>query len=444
MLDATQALTVLAEVADDRARVVLDARLAAIADDLRGNPWFRPGELPDTHFMRFVIIDDPRGELPPLLAWESNHDRATDAYLAEIARGVPTIERVFECCAGYPPGLIADVDAWVAWMKRHAYPAGAFYTSYRGVPRARILNDRDVHAAIRDVIDGDDRIELGGLPPAEIQRRICAEVKRRRPDLDCSATIDREAQWRTAVLAVLAIVALAVVAGLIALPCVAGAGWAALPLALVVAGVAGYGALRRREATDLASAYVRPVDVVAAVRDVEDQVAQNQLTHLVDLKPGAFRLALLWIVLKGINLLARFYFVHGALGGITAIHFARWVILRDRRPGVPKRHRLLFFSNYDGSWESYLGEFIDRAAAGLTAVWSNTRGFPATERLLGEGARDEEAFKQWTREHQLATQVWWSGVPDSTVQNILDDLWIRGRLDRGLADAELATWLRKL
>jgi hypothetical protein len=42
------------------------------------------------------------------------------------------------------------------------------------------------------------------------------------------------------------------------------------------------------------------------------------------------------------------------------------------------------------------------------------------------------------------TQVWWSGVPDSTVQNVLDDLWIRSRLDRGLADRELATWLAKL
>ena len=77
-------------------------------------------------------------------------------------------------------------------------------------------------------------------------------------------------------------------------------------------------------------------------------------------------------------------------------------------------------------------------------MWSNTRGFPATEHLALGGARDEESFKQWTREHQLPTQVWWSSVTDSTVQNILDDVWIRQRLDRGLSDAELTTWLRKL
>lgn len=443
MLHATQALTVLAEVADGPARALLDRRLAQIACDLAGNAVFRPGELPDTHFMRFVIIDDPRGELPALLAWESNHDGRADDYLAEIARGVPSIERVFECCAGYRPGMIAAVEDWVAWMKQRTYPAGAFYTSYRGMSRSRILNDHEVHQAIRSVLDQPPRLALGGLPPAEIQRQICDQVKRDLR-LDCRATLDVEPKLRLAALAGIVAVLGAAVLALLVLPWIAGGGWIALPVALIVLGAAGYGALRRRECRDLATSYVRPVEVAPAVRAAEDQVTQNQLTHIVDIKPGVFRLALLWLVLRGIDLLARLYFVHGELGGINAIHFARWVILRDTRTGVTRRHRLLFFSNYDGSWESYLGEFIDRAASGLTAVWSNTRGFPATENLLGLGARDEEAFKQWTREHQIATQVWWSGVPDSTVQNILDDLWIRSRLDRGLADHELATWLRKL
>ena len=150
-----------------------------------------------------------------------------------------------------------------------------------------------------------------------------------------------------------------------------------------------------------------------------------------------------------IDVVARVHSVRGDLGGITAIHFARWVILRDQRSaaerrGRAKRHRLLFFSNYDGSWESYLGEFIDRAASGLTAVWSNTCGFPATRALIQDGARDEEAFKQWTREHQIPTQVWWTGAPDSTVRNVRDDIWIRRRLDRGLADDEVQTWMRRL
>jgi hypothetical protein len=431
MLDATQALTVLAELAPGPTpRALLDHRLAEIAADLEGNAVFRPGELPDTHFMRFVIIDDPRGELPSVLAWESNHDGFTADYLAQVARAAPSIEAVFACCDGYPAGGVRDVDGWVAWMTARAYPAGAFYTAYRGVPRKRVVNDRRVHDAIREVLDREDRAALCSLSRNEIRRRIHEQVAARHPELDLSPAGDDEVRWLLGKLGALLGAALL------------------LPI-LVVLALPWYLVLRRKETTDIASAYARPVDVDPAVRAAEDQVTQNQLTHVVDIKPGVFRIASLWIVLKAIDVAARVYSVRGDLGGITAIHFARWVIMRDRRDrdelaGRRRRHRLLFFSNYDGSWESYLGEFIDRAAYGLTAVWSNTRGFPATEHLVFAGAREEEAFKQWTREHQIATQVWWTGAADSTVQNIRDDLWIRQRLDCGLSDDEITTWLRKL
>ena len=429
MLDATQALTVLAEIAPGPTpRALLEHRLAEISADLVGNRLFRPGELPDTHFMRFAIIDDPRGELPSLLAWETNHDGRAADYLAAVARAVPSIETVFECCADYPGGGIDDLDGWVAWMMARAYPAGAFYIAYRGVPRSMVLNDRLVHEAIRDVVDHHDRAALCSLPRSEIQRQIFAQVAERHPDLELAPTGDEEARWLIG----------KIIAAIVAL--------VALPFVLVLV-LPWYVMLRRKESTDISSAYIRPVTIDPAVREAEDRATQNQLTHVVDIRPGRFRLATLWLVLKVIDIAAQVYAVRGDLGGITTIHFARWVILRDRRalpPGVRRRHRLLFFSNYDGSWESYLGEFVDRAAYGLTAVWSNTVGFPATEHLVCKGARNEEAFKQWTREHQILTQVFWTGAPGSTVQNIRDDIYIRQRLDRGLADHELTQWLRKL
>jgi len=426
MLDATQALTVLAELDPSPGkRALLEQRLAVIAADLDGNHLFRPGTLPDTHFMRFVIIDDPRGELPSLLAWETNHDGRAAAYLAAVARAAPSIGVVFECCAGYPAAGLDDLDGWIAWMQARAYPAGAFYIAYRGVPRNEILNDRLVHEAIRDLIDRDDRAALCRLPRCELQRRIFEQLSEHNPDLELSPTGDDEARWALGKL----------VAALLAV--------VALPFVLVLA-LPWYLVLRRKETTDFATFYARPAPVDPIVRYAEDRATQNQLTHMVDIKPGRFRLATLWLVLKAIDVAARVYSVRGDLGGITTIHFARWVILRDRRRGVRKRHRLLFFSNYDGSWESYLGEFIDRAAYGLTAVWSNTVGFPPTEHLVCGGARHEEQFKQWTREHQIATQVFWTGAAGSTVQNIRDDLWIRRNLDRGLGDDEIIRWLRKL
>ena len=423
MRDATQALTVLAEI-DPTRRALLDDRLAAIADDLDRNAVFRPRDLPDTHFMRFVIIEDR--ELPALLAWESNHDNDASEYLAAAVRAAPGLDQIFECCCDYPARR--DDDMRVAWLLDHSVRAAAFYTGYRGVSRAQVVNDRRIHDAIREALDRPGgRAALAGLPGSEIQRRLCEYVRTTYPELDTSVQDDDETRWATSKL-------LAIAAGIVLLP------------ALLLVALPWYFTLRVKEKRDDADRNTRPVHDdkgLAAFEDL-DGVTQNQLTHVVDIKPGRFRFATLWFVLFVLDIIARAWEVRGKLGGITSIHFARWVIVRDRRRVRRKRHRLVFFSNYDGSWESYLGEFVDRAAFGLTGVWSNTVGFPRTERLLGAGAHDEEAFKNWTRRHQIRTQVWWSGVPDSTVQNVRADVWIRRNLDRGLPDDEVTAWLRKL
>jgi hypothetical protein len=420
VLNATQALTVIAEI-DKGKRAWLDRHLAAIAKHPKTNPIFRPGELPDTHFTRFVIIDDP--DLAPLLVWESNHDGRHVDYLAAVAREVPSIDLVLGCCKDYPSEGTSDAT-WIDWMLAHSYRSQAFYCAYRGMPRAQVANDRGVHDAIREVVDRD-RETLGKLPLHEIQRRIADHVRTTRPELDIEPQCEDRLRWLAA----------KILAGLTVL--------LLLPFA-AIAFVPWLRTLRRKEHNDISVVYHRPVHDDAHNQRVEDVFRQNQLTHVVDIKRGWFRLFTLWATLTVVDALASVIFVHGDLGGITSIHFARWVIVRDTRKHKRKRHRLVFFSNYDGSWDSYLGEFVDRASRGLTAVWSNTVGFPRTKDLLDEGARDEEAFKQWTRDHQIPTQVWWSGVPDSTVQNVRDDIWIRRRLDRRLSSEELPVWLSKL
>jgi hypothetical protein len=422
MLDATQALTVIAPI-DPNKRKILDDRLAAISEHPKTNEIFRPHELPYTHFMRFVVIpgDDKIG-LPALLAWESNHDRSADTYIEAVLHSSP-LERIFECCERFP----RTVDNQVTWMLDHTVRASAFYTAYRGVPRNRVDNDQRVHGALRKAIDSKPiRSSLLDLPPTEIQRRLCEHVRVEHPDLDIRTPRDQEWRWWLGRI-------------------LTGIGFVlALPFLLLIAGP-WWLVLRHKERKDVPDPINRPVHDDNLLAEFEDQVTQNQLTHIVDIKPGWFRYTTLVTVMFAIDLLARIHFVRGNLAGITSIHFARWVIVKDRwSKGRKKRHRLLFFSNYDGSWESYLGEFVDRASNGLTGVWSNTDGFPRTRNLIRAGARDEEAFKQWARNHQIRTQVWWSGVPDSTVQNVLDDLWIRRYLDGGLPDDQVSTWLRKL
>ena len=105
--------------------------------------------------------------------------------------------------------------------------------------------------------------------------------------------------------------------------------------------------------------------------------------------------------------------------------------------------QLLFLSNFDGSWEHYLGEFIDQAAGGLTAVWSNAVGFPKTRWLVGEGARDEQRFKAYARNSQVYSQLWYSAYPHLTNINIENNKAIREQLWGDLNLEAVKAWLRR-
>src|SRR3569623_293994 len=76
----------------------------------------------------------------------------------------------------------------------------------------------------------------------------------------------------------------------------------------------------------------------AELAALEDKIRQNQLTHVVDIKPGEFRAFTVRTVMFVINALAGVFYVDGHLGGITSIHFARWVIVTARRD-VPRAQR---------------------------------------------------------------------------------------------------------
>ena len=417
MTTATRALTIIAEIAD---REKLADRLIDIEADLDGNRWFRPSALEHTHFTRFVILDDdgehPDNALAPVLAWEVNYDGDEAAYLAHALGLSQSLDRIFECCLDYP----TESAAKLAWLRAHCHRAAAFYCAYPGVQHEEIHNDIDVHAKLRELAD-DPEVWL--LQKREIHQRF-------RDDLGATQLAITPVPDKSFFVARL----LAVLAAFVIV-------WPLIVLVIVW----WYPVLFVRERREGANPLDKPVHD-NGLAEVEDKIRQNQLTHIVDIKPGRFRMFTLWLVLQVIGAMASKFYVNGHLGGITSIHLARWVIVRDRRP-VPRakrRDRLLFFSNYDGSWESYLGEFIDRASMGLTAIWSNTEGFPKTSNLIFAGARDEERFKQWTRDHQRVTQVWWSGVPLSSVQNVRDDVWLRRRVQENLSDEELQTWLRKV
>jgi hypothetical protein len=102
-------------------------------------------------------------------------------------------------------------------------------------------------------------------------------------------------------------------------------------------------------------------------------------------------------------------------------------------------------SNYDGSLESYMDDFINKVGFGLNVVFSNGIGYPRTEWLIKKGCGDERKFKEYLRRHQMPTQVWYKAYPGLTAVDLDRNSRIRQGLESSsLTDAEAREWVALL
>jgi hypothetical protein len=163
---------------------------------------------------------------------------------------------------------------------------------------------------------------------------------------------------------------------------------------------------------------------------------QNQIVAIGFFKLGWFRKILSRLILGLADYLIRHLYNRGSLSGLNTIHFARWVVLDQGR-------RLFFTSNYDGSLESYMNDFIDKAFWGLNAIFCNGDGFPKTRWLFLGGIQDEMAYKTFLPTRQVPTQVWYSAYEPLSTVNIQNNALIRKQLFTPLSQTETEAWLRR-
>lgn len=401
-------------------------------------------KIKSVHFVRFVLIESGTDKYPVQLAFSSDFDGNERAFLTELIREAKEgLDEIYNCCIGY------NGDLQRYWDK-HKVQVNAFYNGHQGIGTTQIRQEDELRKAITCYLD---EACLNGT----INNRSAAQIKQMAGSFiakDSSfkwAVIDKGMspfqkfvfQRKSLVVNIAALIVILVLLGfsmakifkLLKIPRTIGY------LALFACVATGLFAIKRK-LNKLERKY--PVNMltpttnhVNMLMQAENFQVQNQLTHLVEMKPGIFRLLTLKFVLGTINFLARTYFNKGELGTIPSIHFARWMLMDNDR-------RLLFFSNFDGSWENYLGDFVDKAAVGLTAVWSNTKGFPKTHNLINEGARDEQSFKEWTRHLQISTQVWYSAYKTLSVENINNNALIRSGLFREMDEIKSQAWLDRI
>jgi hypothetical protein len=171
---------------------------------------------------------------------------------------------------------------------------------------------------------------------------------------------------------------------------------------------------------------------------LEDWIPQNHMGSVVLVKPGVLRMALFRTGHLGLGLLLRVLATDGYLGSMRTVHFAHWAFVNNGS-------RLMFLSNFDNSWDSYLDDFIEKAHGGLTLAWGSGVGFPATRFLVLDGASHGRQFKAWARHSMAVSRFWFSAYTDYTVDQIERHARIADGLRKAtLARKEAATWARDL
>ena len=382
------------------------------------------------HFARLVLLDDAlqadlkahgvqASRLPTCLAFLADCDGPASKVLADLAeRAGPGLARVFAHCDDFPGN--GDL---LAWMRAHDRPTAASFVNWVGRSVRQVREESALQRALAARVP---RQPIATPADAERMRRelaawVAAEVGAGR--LALAPAAPTPLGWR-----------LAKLANLVTVPLV---GIVALPFLVVGAPFFVY-QLRTRETRDPEICPRPHAADLEALQELEDRDTTNQYTALGAVKPGLFRRWLLTILLALTHYACRQIFTRGYLARVQTIHFAHWLFLDDKT-------RVVFVSNYDGSHQGYMDDFINKVGWGLNLLFSNGVGWPRTSWLIFGGSRIEQSFKYYQRRHQVPTQVWYKAYPGLALVELKRNQRIRQGLEQAtMSDAQALAWLRLL
>jgi hypothetical protein len=394
-------------------------------------------QLGTVHFARWVIFDDmPDADgavIPAELAMGTAYDGPLDGHLRELVTVARAgIDLIYGHCVGYPDASERTDDRIVSYLKAHvSVPAAAFVGArFRTVDQIR--HERELRLALENELDrmvDASPVPLQGDEVYAALHGLVRESEELRWAMDPPA-----APSIGAVIGHWAGFALRIAIVILLLPIL-------LPVTIVLFLLIRVqeereGTVETRQQRVVYTDSFIEMEHLKQLANQEDFEVQNQMSLVSVLKPGRLRLLVLRLVLAYARFRVEYIEKPGLLGGVPSIHFAHWNIIDEGR-------RLVFFSNYDGTWESYLGDFIDHVARALTGIWSNTIGFPLTRFLVLDGARSEQAFKSWTRSQQVLTDVWYSAYPNLSLLNVNNNTAIRSGFSTPPHGDRLDEWLRR-
>ena len=394
------------------------AETAALLDTLRkavehdGSPF---ADLPGVHFARmFLLPGDPELEVPDSLVYLGEIDAPQRPHLRALAAD-GTLAALFAQCVGYPDG--GSPREQTRWVRMHRVRTAARYVHSVGRGVEQVRDEARLRHEIEPFLD-----EAPAGSAADIHRAVRQFVAGR-PDLAWALrpAASPGLGFRTRELLH------AVVVPVVLLP---------FARVLVPAAAVGLLLIRRQEARDVPETARPTTEHVAALTAGEDHGVVNPFTAFGRVKPGLLRRITITGALRGLDYACRHVYRRDNLAGVQSIHFARWLLIDGGR-------RVIFASDYDGSQESYMDDFIDRIAWGVNLVFSNGQGYPPTRWLIKDGARYAELYKRYLRRHQVPS-VWFAACPNMSARNLDDNAQLRAGLADELSDEEAQSWLALL
>jgi len=382
------------------------------------------GRFDNIHVARFVILDDqtlddrrayPEARFPEekiCLAFIADCDGSSAALLQRLAvEAGDGLRLIFRHCEE-----MDDTTDLLAWMQRRDIAPTTYYVNWVGRTVRQVHEEAQLHASLQAVLP-----RLMETSPTQVHRAL-------REALLASGL------KLTPIAGKNFLDILRLICGLLSLPLIL----LILSPLLILGALPFLVILRQKEISD---PIITPRVDAARIRDMsarEEHDVTNPFSAIGSLKPGAFRRYLTRAILYTVNWSTAYIYTQGRLARVGTIHFARWVLIDDDR-------RVVFASNYDGSLESYMDDFINKVAFGLNLVFSNGIGYPATDFLISGGASREHEFKNFLRRHQVPTDVWYKAYPGLTTRDLARNARIRAGFERDyLGEDDARRWLAEI
>lgn len=414
-------VTVLAKITPGR-----EEALAAWLSDYAGNPAgkasrFPYGDLPDVHFARWFIV--PAAEvdgdlLPASVVYAANVDGTVAQHFEELEKNASAaLDEIFSHCEKYPSAGQRTRDNRLQYLREHFVSTPAFYVGAPGRTVDQVHREAELQRAVSQFLNERPN-ETGASAFAAlhaVRQRLLGDERWK--DMAKPFHLPRP-RWILLILFALLLLIL-------------------IPFLVILAVLIHFFDERRLAPLGLDYNQV-DADHIRKMKRQEDYIYQNQLTQVFVTKPGLRRLSLRFF-LWSTNQLARLLYVKGSLLGTPTIHFARWFLIDGGK-------RFIFLSNFDGSYDEYLGDFVDNSGWGLNAIYGSSMGYPRTLLIFGKGAYLIGQFLGWGRYMQIPTQSWYSAYPNYGLPQIVNRSALRVGLfsRRALSEKKIRALMRRI